>query len=135
MVREFVEFVLFQLQGDAMIITNAISLNMFAIGALPSQLSLREISLEVARALVATTPFTSAVGHADTARLLSSELGVEIPMNRATITVESGKLLVGQYVGPRLPEGASQLPESARIKWVLVEVSAFITDLRHINRG
>lgn len=118
-----------------MIITNAISLNMFEIGTLLTQLSVREISREVARALVETTPYTSAIGHADTARILSVELGIDIPMNRVTLRVESGALLVGQYVGPRLPEGVSQLPDGARIKWILVEVSAFATDLRQINGG
>lgn len=118
-----------------MIITNAISLNMFAIGSLPTQISAREISKKVAQAMAKDTPFTSAVGHADTARIISDELGVEVPMNRTTLTLESGRLLVGQYVGPRLPEGVSQLPDGATIKWVLVEVSAFATDLRHMSGG
>jgi len=57
----------------------------------------------------------SIVGHADTARLL----GVEC--NRQSVLLNRGdELIVAQYIGPRLPEGATELPEGARIAWVRV---------------
>jgi hypothetical protein len=60
----------------------------------------------------------SCVGHADTAALFSRILGREIPMNRTSIKLVKGTiLLVGQYIGPRLPEGAATLPEGAVIEW------------------
>lgn len=63
----------------------------------------------------------SAVGHADTATLLGQELEREVPANRVSISLEPGDvLLVGQYVGPRLPEGATTLPEGATIEWWVV---------------
>jgi hypothetical protein len=57
----------------------------------------------------------SIVGHADTARLL----GVEC--NRQSVLLRPpDELLVAQYIGPRLPEGSTELPEGARIEWVRV---------------
>jgi hypothetical protein len=63
----------------------------------------------------------SAVGHADTAVIFAHILGRPIAVNR--VNVKLGKfdmLLVGQYIGPRLPEGATTLPEGARIEWWIV---------------
>lgn len=63
----------------------------------------------------------SAVGHADTASLFSSLLGTEVPPNRISITLNIWDiLLVGQYNGPRLPEGCTTLPEGASIRWWLI---------------
>ncbi len=118
-----------------MIITNALSLNMLAVGKMPTSMQVYEVTLEKARALAAQESFTSAVGHADTAKIISAELGVDVPMNRVSLEIKEGKLLVGQYTGPRLPEGASTLPEGAKIKWLVVEVHAFQTDLRGVNGG
>jgi len=63
----------------------------------------------------------SAVGHADTAALFSVLLGRAVPQNRVSVKVASDViLLVGQYVGPRLPEGATTLPEGAVVEWWVV---------------
>ena len=57
----------------------------------------------------------SVVGHADTARLLGVECNRQsVLLNREDV------LIVAQYIGPRLPEGATELPEGARIEWVRV---------------
>ena len=65
----------------------------------------------------------SYVGHADTAIILSGILGVEVPFNRANATINSGEtVLVAQYRGPRLPEGATQLPVGAEMNFLLVTV-------------
>jgi len=70
-----------------------------------------------------TKQIVSAVGHADTARLFSQQLGEEIVAARATVAMSVGDMaLVGQHVGTRLPEGATQLPEGARIDWFLVQL-------------
>ena len=66
---------------------------------------------------------TSAVGHAATARLFSEALGSEIAFNRASVFLSPGSVaLLGQYVGPRLDEGATELPFGAVIRWVRVTV-------------
>lgn len=102
-----------------MLICNAFSLNMLA--ALDARLKVREVSLDEARALAAEGQ--SAVGHADTAAVFSAVLGVSVPAARTTVRLASGDaVLVGQYVGPRLPEGATVLPEGATIRWAVVTV-------------
>ena len=66
------------------------------------------------------TEIVSVVGHSDTAAVLSGLLGRDLPVNRVSLkfTDEPGEvLIVGQYVGPRLPEGATTLPEGATIEW------------------
>jgi len=69
--------------------------------------------------------FLSAVGHADTARLIGSQLGVEVPVNRASVVLEPGDcVVVAQYLGPRLPEGATSLPDGAEIRYFLVRLYA-----------
>ena len=63
----------------------------------------------------------SAVGHTDTAALFSTILDRPIAVNRVSVKLDSNSaILVGQYQGPRLPEGATTLPEGASIEWWLV---------------
>jgi hypothetical protein len=63
----------------------------------------------------------SVVGHADTAVLLTGVLGRDVPMNRVSTTLHDGDVLyVAQYAGPRLPEGATSLPEGASFRWLRV---------------
>jgi hypothetical protein len=58
---------------------------------------------------------TSVVGHADTAAILG------VAFNRSTLKLVPGDvLIVAQYDGPRLPEGATSLPEGARFRWFKV---------------
>jgi len=65
----------------------------------------------------------SAVGHADTAAIFSSVLNMEVKENRTSISMSKDiELLVGQYSGPRLPEGATTLPQGATIKWFHVKL-------------
>ena len=91
-----------------MFILNAFSLNMLVGNA---DIAVREVSQKVAAILAAA--------------VFSNVLGVEIPCNRATVALKDGDVaLVGQYSGPRLPEGATSLPEGAAIKWMVVGVHA-----------
>lgn len=63
----------------------------------------------------------SAVGHQDTASLLSHELGFPVPMNRITLSLVEGDVLyVAQYNGPRLPEGTTELPEGANFSFMKI---------------
>ncbi len=111
------------------IVTNAFSLNMLSGH---KSVNIHPFGLENARLMLADCNWESAVGHADTARVFSRELGVEIPFNRTTIQIEdSSVLLVGQYKGPRLPEGATELPKGATIEWTLVKVYGW--DRRGLN--
>lgn len=103
-----------------MFILNAFSLNMLDGNA---DVIVRQVTQKVAASLAPAC--VSAVGHADTAAVFSSVLGVDIPCNRATVALKEGDVaLVGQYSGPRLAEGATSLPEGAAIRWVVVGVNA-----------
>lgn len=65
--------------------------------------------------------FKSVVGHPDLAATISGELGIQIPHNREPIKLaKSDVLIVAQYIGPRLPEGSTKLPEGATIRYFRV---------------
>jgi hypothetical protein len=99
-------------------ISNAFSLSMLGERS-HSLLSVRRITLAEASALAAQAQ--SAVGHENTAAIFSRQLGAPVAFNRTTVLLEPGdELLVGQYVGPRLAEGSTELPEGASIGWLLV---------------
>lgn len=60
----------------------------------------------------------SIVGHEDTARLFSRILGIPVKYNRESVMLDVGdELFVGQYRGPRLPEGTTELPVGSKIEW------------------
>jgi len=94
--------------------------NAFSINMLPRTcvwVRFERITVEEARQVL-RNGFVSAVGHADTARLFTNLLGIEVVPNRATVALwPSDALIVGQYSGPRLPEGSTTLPEGATIEW------------------
>lgn len=110
-------------------ITNAFSLAMLAGDSLwmDYRLVVRRLADDEAKRLLqvcaeAGYRLVSGVGHADTARVFSDLLGTEVPMNRVNIDLCGlDLLLVGQYSGPRLPEGTTVLPEGATIKWFTIE--------------
>ena len=100
-------------------ICNAFSLNM--IGSFPVSVNVEEVGVSEAQRLAVTGE--SAVGHADTAAVFTDVLGVQVAAVRSTVSLAQGDtVLVGQYSGPRLPEGATQLPAGATIKWLKVTV-------------
>ena len=102
-------------------ILNAFSVNMIA--DFPSAVMFREISVSEA-AEIAAQGLESSVGHADTAAVFTTELGIEVPANRTTVRLFRGDwALVGQYSGPRLPEGTTELPEGAKIRWLIATVA------------
>lgn len=89
----------------------------------PAEIMVREITLEEAQNLLQGEAMTSGVGHADTAAVFGGLLGFEVSANRVTVALEKGATaVVGQYTGPRLPEGATELPPGAKIAWLLVTV-------------
>ncbi len=103
-----------------MILLNAFSANMLA--EFPCSVHFTEISPATARCDL-TGEVQSAVGHADTAAVFSAVLGMPVPCRRETVTLHLGQTaIIGQYSGPRLPEGATTLPEGADIRWLFVEV-------------
>ncbi len=100
-------------------------LNAFSLGMLPAvacNLSVRPLTREEARELADGAE--SAVGHESTAAVFGAELDRHVICARSTVALKPGDVvIVGQYIGPRLPEGATSLPEGARIEWRWVEWS------------
>lgn len=98
--------------------------NAIASGMLPEGiLSKKYITVEDAKNIVRTHDFTSCVGHENTAGLFTNILSYPVSMNRVNINLEPGDfLLVGEYSGPRLPEGATSLPDGAAIKWCVYTI-------------
>ena len=110
------------------IIANAFSLNMLDANNGECDALMRPLKSIEASALVnlysgMNFPVLSCVGHEDVARMMASELGYDIPCSRVSASVLPGDcVIVGQYSGPRLPEGATELPPAARIQWWSVRI-------------
>lgn len=114
-------------------LANAFSLSMIDMSNY--QLDIQEITPEdVKSAYQVGNSVNSHVGHADTARVFESILndgykekdgGVYMPIavNRESLKLNFLDILfVGQYIGPRLPEGATTLPEGATVKWFKIQI-------------
>jgi len=107
-------------------IVNAFSLNMLpdindgeVVEACISKLPTHE-----ARKLI-KPPYIEAIsylGHEAIAVRASNDLGLNLPVNRSTLRLDGAEstLVVCQYRGPRLPEGATELPEGAIIEYYYV---------------
>lgn len=102
-----------------MLLLNALSLNMVSHDE--GNIHFKRIDLESARGVVRANEMFSAVGHDTTAAIFAGQLGVPVASRRITVNLKPGeKVLVGQYRGPRLEEGAMKLPEGATIDWFAV---------------
>jgi len=96
-------------------LTNAFSIQMLQKGGL--------VKFEEIDATEVPDDVVSAIGHTDTAVVLSDLLGFEVPMSRAFVTLdEDTELYVAQLVGGRLPEGATTLPAGFSFKFYKVVI-------------
>jgi hypothetical protein len=99
-------------------LANAFSLSMLPGSEYPMHLMILPTTADSVAARLGKTEWQSAVGHAQTAALFPAALGIEVPPNRISVSLsQRDTLFVGQYIGPRLPEGAASLPEGATIRW------------------
>lgn len=93
--------------------------NSFSLGMVPRQY-LTRVRIQPLKQppVLGGVEFVSAVGHADTALLLG------VPAARITVCLHPGDVAyVAQYVGPRLPEGTTELPAGARFEWSAVTIT------------
>ena len=98
-----------------MLLINAISVNMLPQSG--ATLRIKPITLDEAKGMLSDGA-TSAIGHADTATVVGSMLGMTVQPNRVSVQLSHHEeAVVAQYIGPRLPEGATSLPEGAKIEF------------------
>lgn len=106
--------------------------NAFAISMLDgrdSQLWIRPISPQTIKRHLSAVPWQSAMGHADIARLVGLDIGIDVPVNRVSLKLgPQDYLYVAQYMGPRLPEGTTELPDGSSISYFLVTVTPSLSD-------
>lgn len=105
-------------------LANAFSLNMLNTEVETHVLVAKRISKEEARELL-QDGFENYIGHRDLANIVSNDLGITVEMNekRPNLLLNPEDLVVvAQYVGPRLPEGATELPPNARIEYFTVQI-------------
>lgn len=113
-------------------------LNGFPMGAMPEEAEIisYEVKLEKAKKLVVSNWYESYVGHADTASILTQMLGVPIEFNRCSAVFEIGDIILTcAYTGPRLPEGATSLPEGAKFRFFISEIRKRIDITELYNNG
>ena len=92
--------------------------NAFSLQMLPSDGS---VSVETVTEADIPSDVVSCIGHADTANVLTDILGMEIPVNRMSVTLNEGDVLyVAQITGGRLPEGSTTLPNGFAFKFMKV---------------
>jgi hypothetical protein len=114
---------------------NAFSVNMLVAEARTTTVEFERLTAAEARQAL-SGGFVSAVGHEDTARIFGQILGLPVEANRTTIALAAGeRAVLGQYIGPRLPEGATELPPGARIDWFRVTVLAGPRSLAVVAKG
>ena len=103
-------------------IGNAISFN--SIVEAQGALHYRKMTVKEVAAMIANRNPVSYIGHKDMANVISKQLGKEIPCHRINIWLRPGDtVILAQYIGQRLPEGATVLPEGARIDYFIVQVT------------
>ena len=98
-----------------MYLGNAFSLQMVADNAIIAKV---EVSPEEI-----PTEAVSIIGHKDTATVVSTILGREVPCNRESVMLSDEDVLyVAQVVGGRLPEGATTIPDGMELKFYRITV-------------
>ena len=102
-------------------IANAFSLSMITP---PSTLSVIEASEDNVKRVIASG-FTSVIGHEATAKIVSSRLGISVQVNRVSIQLRPGDLLVVFQLLKRLEEGkvlTEDEMKQVQAKWYVLSV-------------
>ena len=103
------------------ILANAFSLQMLDLTQ-QTNIKITPITVDDVKRLLATG-FISAIGHVDTANVLTDLLEINVPMNRVNVSLTKDTVLVvAQLVGGRLPEGVTKLPAGFNFSFVKVEL-------------
>lgn len=100
------------------LLLNAFSISMVQ---LPSTVRFEEVSLEEVKQII-SEGFISAIGHQGTAQTLSELLGVQVPVNRAQVSLTKGQVAIVFQLMLRLAEG--QILSSEEVKQLLAQGKA-----------
>lgn len=97
------------------------------IPAAGGNLRMEPISWTIVRNICSGQNWVSAVGHLDTAAIISGLAGFLVPMNRVSVPVlrDADQHILVLYQGPRLAEGSTTLPEGATLSPYLLTFEAF----------
>jgi len=100
-------------------IANAFSLSMLTP---PSTIKVTEVTVDDVKRIL-SSEFVSAIGHEATAKIISSQLGISVQVNRVSIQLKAGDVLVVFQLLSRLPEGKVLTEDEMKqvpAKWFLV---------------
>lgn len=102
-------------------IGNAFSLQMLT--TLPARVNIGTIPKHCVAEAAKQGTLESVIGHADTVTIVNKDLGSNLTVNRVNTKLAKGELMViAQFMGGRLPEGATSLPEGVSLVYLLVSV-------------
>jgi len=100
-------------------ISNAFSLSMLTP---PTTIKVVEASAEDVKNILSSN-FISAIGHEATAKIITTQLGVNVPVNRVSISLKRGDTLLVYQLLKRLEEGkvlTEQEMMQVPAKWYVV---------------
>ena len=99
-------------------LSNAFSLQMLDTSK-TTTVSIKPIDIDA----VKNAGFISAIGHEDTAMVLTDMLGKNVQCNRVSISLKpTDTLIVAQVIGGRLPAGATTLPDGFKLQFLKVTI-------------
>lgn len=97
-------------------VVNAFSLNMLDLSK-KLKVIIKPIKIEKIKDILDKNEYKSAIGHKDLVNIIYSEFGLEFEANRVSLKLnKKDSLIVFQYIGSRLAEGTTKLPENSTIK-------------------
>jgi len=102
------------MMNGKLVFGNSFSINMFQNELQDVVVRFKKLSTDEVKEIIKMfdNNFTSVIGHEDWAGIVSSDLGIEVPVNKQTYTFETDDtLVVCQRRGNRLGNGVTQLTD------------------------
>jgi len=115
------------MMNGKLVFGNSFSINMFQNDLQDVVVRFKKLSTNEVKEIVKMfdNEFLSVIGHEDWAGIVSSDLGIEVPVNKQTYTFETDDtLVVCQRRGNRLGNGVTQLTDEDKglVEYWMVEI-------------